>query len=107
MAQLPSHSFPNKSWQLPLIPTQNEQNALSKLQLSGKDPTKGPPPYAGMQLIVERPLTSSQNSPPTADSAVPHKYRQHHKLPQTYLPSTSRRFPRKLNSATLQVPSKY
>jgi hypothetical protein len=29
------------------------------------------------------------------------KHRQHHKLPQTYLTSTSRRCPRKLNSATL------
>jgi ribonuclease HI len=80
--------FPYRSWQLPLIPPQNEQNALSKLQLSRKDHTSSPPPYAGMQLIVKRPPTCSQNSPPTSDSAVPHKHRQHHKLPQTHLPST-------------------
>jgi hypothetical protein len=30
-----------RSWQLPLIPPQNEQDALSILQLSGKDPTNG------------------------------------------------------------------
>jgi len=34
MAQLPSQSVPNKSRQLPFIPSQNEQDALSKLQLS-------------------------------------------------------------------------
>jgi hypothetical protein len=93
--------------QLPLIPLQNEEGALSKLQLSEKDPTNGPTPYAGMQLIVERPPTSSQNSPPTSDSAVPHKHRQHYKLPQTYVPSNSRKSSRNLNSATLQVPPKY
>ena len=40
--------------------------------------------------------------PPTSGSAVPHKHSQHHKLPQTCLPSTSRRCPRKLNPSTLQ-----
>jgi len=60
-----------------------------------------PPPYAGMQLIVKRPPIGSQISPPTSGYAVPHKHRQHHKLPQTYLPSTSRRCTRKLNPATL------
>ena len=101
MAQLPSHSVPNKSQKLPFIPSQNKQDALSKLQLSWKDHTNGPPPYAGMQLMVKRPPIGSQISPPTSGSAVPHKHRQHHKLPQTYLPSASRRCPRKLNPATL------
>ena len=96
MAQLPSPSVPNKSRQLPFIPSQNEQDALSKLQLPWKDHTNGPPPYAGMQLMVKRPPVNSQISPPTSGSAVPHKHRQHRELPQTYLPSTSRRCPRKL-----------
>jgi len=85
MAKLPSHSVPNKSQQFPFIPSQNKQDALARLQR-----TNGPPPYAGMQLMVKRPPISSQISPqpPTSGSAVPHKHRQHHKLPQTYLPST-------------------
>ena len=52
MAKPPPHSVPNKSRQLPLIPSQNKQDALPKLQLSWKDCTNGPPPYAGMQLMV-------------------------------------------------------
>ena len=101
MAQILSHSVPNKSRKLQFIPSQNEQDALSKLQLSWKDSTNSPPPYDGMQLMVKRPLIGSQVSPPTTGSAVPHKHRQHHKLPQAYLPRTSRRCPRKLNPATL------
>jgi hypothetical protein len=51
-AQHSSHSVPNKSRQFPFIPPQNKQDALSKLQLSWKDHTNCPPPYAGMQLMV-------------------------------------------------------
>jgi hypothetical protein len=53
-------------------------------------------------------MASTQISSPTSGFEVPHKYRQHHKLPQKYLPRTSRRIQRELNSDTLQnVPSKY
>jgi hypothetical protein len=90
-----SHSIPNKSRQLPFISPQNKQDALKKLQLSGKGYTKGPSPYDRMQLILKRP---TQISTPTSGSEVSHKNRQHHELPQEYHQSTSRRIQRKLNS---------
>jgi len=54
-----------------------------------------------MQLILKRPPSSTQISSPTSGSEAPHKYRQHHKLPQKYLQSTSRRTQRKLNSSMM------
>ena len=65
-------------------------STLMHLQLSSKDRTNGPPPAARMQLMVKRPPDGPQISPPTLGSAISHKHRQHHKLPQTHLPSTSR-----------------
>ena len=73
------------------------KTSLTKLQLSGKGYTKGPSPYDRMQLILKGPKSSIQISYPTSGSEAPHKYRQHHKLLQKYLPSTSRRIQRKLN----------
>ena len=71
------------------------------LQLSSKDRTNGPPPATRMQLMVKRPPDGPQISPPTLGSAISHKHRQHHKLPQTHLPSTPRRRPRKINLTIL------
>jgi len=105
MTQIPSYSFSNKSRQLPFIPSQNKQDALPKLQLSCKDPTNGPPPYAGMQLMVKRPPIGSQI--PTG-SAVPHK-------PPSAAPASSdvsskhfMKMPKEIKSgSTPKVPSKY
>jgi len=71
----PSHSIPNKSRQLPFISPQNKQDALTKLQLSGKGYTNGPSPYGRMQLILKRPTSSTQISSPTSGSEAPHKNR--------------------------------
>ena len=100
MAQFPSCPVLNKPRQLPLIPIQNEQD-LSILQLSIKHRTNGPPPAARMQLMVKRPPGSPQISPPPFLFGISHKHRQHHKLPQTHLPSTPRRRPRKINLTIL------
>jgi hypothetical protein len=69
---------------------QQEQDALTKLQLSSKGYTNGPPPYVSMQLILKRPTSSTSNSSPTSCSALSHKHRRHHKPPQKYLPHASR-----------------
>ena len=61
-----------------------------------------PSPYDRMRLILKRPTSSTQISSPTSGSETPHKYRQHHKLPQKYLQSTSRRIQRKLTLVILQ-----
>jgi len=98
LAQLPSNTIPNKSRQLPFISVQNKQDALTKLQLSGKGYTNGPSPHDRMQTILKGPTSSTKISSPNSGSEVPHKYRQHHELPQKYLQSTSRRIQRKLNS---------
>ena len=82
LAQLPSHTIPNKSRQLPFISPQNKQDALTKLQPAGKGYTNGPSPYDRMQLIINRLTSSTQISSPTSGSEVPHKHGQHHKLPQ-------------------------
>ena len=55
-----------------------------------------------LQLMVKRPPDGPQISlPPTLGSAISHKHRQHHKLPQTDLPSTPRRRRRKINLTLL------
>ena len=74
LAQRLSHSIPIKSWQLPFISPQHKQDALTKLQLSGKDYTNGPSPYDRMQLILKLPTSSTQISSPTSGSEAPHKY---------------------------------
>ena len=98
LAQIPSHTIPNKSQQLPFISPQNKQDALTKLHLPGKGYTNGPSPYARMKLILKGPTSSTQISSPNSGFEVPHKYRYHHKFPQEYLQRTSRRIQRKLNS---------
>jgi hypothetical protein len=75
---------------------------IHDLQLYRKGHTNGPAPYDRMQLILKRPTSSTQISSPTCGFEVPHKYPQHHKLPQKYLPRTSRRIQREFNSETLQ-----
>ena len=75
---------------LPLVPSQNKQVALTTLQLSRKTHTDGTPPHVQLQPTVDRPPTGTQIYPTASDSAVPHKHRQHHKLPQNHLPATSR-----------------
>ena len=45
--------------------------------------------------------TVLKSLPPTSGSEAPHKHRQHHKLPEEYLQSTSRRIQRKLNSRNI------
>jgi hypothetical protein len=62
---------------------------------------------SGSRNKIYIPYITQPKRYPTSGFEVPHKYRQHHKLPQKYLLRTSRRIQRKLNSETLQnVPSK-
>jgi hypothetical protein len=51
---------------------QTAYHLMLECSLWSKDRTNSPPPYAGMQLMVKRPPISSQISPPTSGSAVPH-----------------------------------
>jgi len=46
-------------------------------------------------------LTFLKSLPTALGSAISHKHRHHHKLPQTHLPSTPRRRPRKINLTIL------
>jgi len=79
----------------------NVTDALTKLQLSGKGYTNDPSLYNRMQLIRKPPTSSTQIASPIFGSEAPHKDRQHHKLPQEYLQSISRRIQRKLNSCNI------
>jgi len=93
------------------VSPQNKQDALNKLQQSGKGYTNDPSPHDRMQLILKGPTSNAEISSPTGSEA-PHKHCQHHNLPQEYLQSTSRRIQKKLNSwntpkRTVQILTSY